>query len=294
MENGRVASVCATILFSFIGTSAVFAQSAAFPQTTASGSPPGSIASLVVLGGIALVALAIALLIVFFVNPKDFPRKELFGAVWPLTKKHLWLLIGVVICLQLFAQIPTLLTALAQAALQVPSDEPLSSGLNMIASFLLGVILQSGFIALALHIIDGAQPRFSDIFSQLPLFFRYLGATILYTIGVAIGLILLIVPGIYVMLTYGLWPYFLVDKKVSIMDSFRMSAQATRGHKGSLFLLYVMLAALNILGLFVFLVGILVTAPMAALMLAYAYRKLTGSSPATAPSAPASMPAGAV
>ena len=197
--------------------------------------------------------------------------------MWPLTKKYLWFFIGVMIFQQIFVQIPTLLTALVQTALNVPNDEPISSTANFIVSFVLGIIIQSGFIALALHAIDGALPRFSDLFSQFSVFWRYVGASILYGLLLFVGFLLLIVPGIYWMITYAFWPYFLVDKKVSIIESFKMSAQATKGHKWSLLLLYVFIIALNILGLCVFFVGVLVTAPMTALMLAYAYRKLTNS-----------------
>lgn len=238
-----------------------------------------NLAPLAMLGGALLVVIAINLLIVFLVNPKDFPRKEVFGTVWPLTKMHLWLLIGAVVFQQLFVQIPTVLVGLGQVALNIPNDDPVSGLLNAVLSFVLGIIVQSGFIALALHVIDGGgKARFSDLFSQLSIFWRYAGASILYGLLIVVGFFLLIVPGIYWMLTYSFWPYFLVDKKVSILDSLKMSARATKGHKRSLFALYALITALNVIGLCVFFVGLLVTVPMSVLALAYAYRKLTATS----------------
>ncbi len=281
----RCAMGASAFLFcSFFSAPSVFAQSA---TVTAQVAPPDANAALASMlanpamlaafAGLFLVVVAACLLIVFLISPKDFSRKEVLGTVWPLTKKYLWFFIGVMIFQQIFVQIPTLLTALVQTALNVPNDEPISSTANFIVSFVLGIIIQSGFIALALHAIDGALPRFSDLFSQFSVFWRYVGASILYGLLLFVGFLLLIVPGIYWMITYAFWPYFLVDKKVSIIESFKMSAQATKGHKWSLLLLYVFIIALNILGLCVFFVGVLVTAPMTALMLAYAYRKLTNS-----------------
>lgn len=284
---GVGASVSSLVSF-FLGTPLVFAQNSA--TVTAQVVTPDannvalagiltSPATLAAFAGLVLVVVAVCLLIVFLANPKDFPRKEVLGTVWPLTKKYIWLFVGVMIFQQIFTQIPTFLTALIQSAMNIPNDEPISSNANFIVSFVLGIIIQSGLIAFALHAIDGVQPRFADLFSQLSIFWRYLGASILYGLMLLVGFILLIVPGVYLMITYAFWPYFLIDKKVSIIDSFKMSAQATKGHKWSLLVLYVFIIALNVLGLCVFLVGILVTAPLTALMLAYAYRKLTNSMP---------------
>lgn len=262
-------------LCSFVGAAPVFAQNTG--GVTSSISPLESPAGLAVIGGILLVLLAVSLLLVFLIDTKHFPRKELFSVVWPLTKRHLWLLIGVFVFQQLLVQLPTVLTAVVQNAMNLSKDDPLSNFLESLVAFILGVIMQSGLVALALHLIDGMKVSFSDLFSQLSVFWRYVGASILYGLMVAGGLLLLVVPGIYWMLTYSLWPYFLVDKKVSVMDSLKMSAQATRGYRWSLLLLYLFILALNIVGFFVFIVGIFVTAPMSALILAHAYRKMTGS-----------------
>lgn len=291
-----VGAFLASLVVFFSGTSLVFAQSSA--TVTAQVAPPdantalagvlANPATLAAFAGLLLVVVAVCLLIVFLVSPKDFPRKEVLGTAWPLTKKYIWLFIGVMIFQQVFTQIPTFLTAIIQSAMNLSNDEPISSNANFIISFVLGIIIQSGFIALVLHVIDGVQPKFSDLFSQLSIFWRYLGASLLYGLMLLAGFILLIVPGVYLMITYAFWPYFLIDKKVSIIDAFKMSAQVTKGHKWSLFMLYVFIIALNVLGLCVFLIGVLVTTPLTALMLAYAYRKLTNSLPAsTSGAAPA-------
>ncbi|MDP2630179.1 MAG: hypothetical protein Q8P56_02105 [Candidatus Uhrbacteria bacterium] len=285
------AGVGASIISFFSGTPLVFAQGSAtvtaqvVTPTDANAALAAMLANpatLAAFGGFFLIVLAISFLIVFLVSPKDFPRKEFLGTAWPLIKKYLWFFIGIMIFQQIFVQIPTFLTALIQSAMNLSNDEPISSNANFIVSFVLGIIIQSGFIAMALHVIDGAAPRFADLFSQFSIFFRYLGASILYGLMLFVGFILLIVPGVYLMLTYAFWPYFLVDKKVSIIESFKMSAQVTKGHKGSLLLLYVFIMALNILGLCVLFIGVLITAPLTALILAYAYRKLTNSLPPAA------------
>jgi hypothetical protein len=53
---------------------------------------------------------------------------------------------------------------------------------------------------------------------------------LLYVIIVAIGLVLLIVPGIYLMNRYGYFYLFIIDKNTSIIESFKMSAKITKNN----------------------------------------------------------------
>jgi|GEM_PF-1274964 len=274
-------------LLFFLGAPQAFAQGVPVSQNEASLPGTGALAifenpALIwMLIGMFIVLLAINLLIVFFVNPKHFPRKEVFGMTWPIVKTHLWFFIGILIFQQIFVQVPTFVTAAVQTALKLPNDEPISSSINSLVSFVFGIIIQSGYTALVLHFVDRVPARFSDLFSQLSIFWRYIAASILYALLILVGFILLIVPGVYWTLTYSLWPYFMVDKRMGIFESFKMSAQVTKGYKRSLFALYALLFAMNILGLCVFVVGVFVTAPITALAMSYAYRKLTGSLPNT-------------
>ena len=270
-----------TPVFAQIDTAAVLADSISFLQ-----SPAGRWMLL----GIIVVLLVINILIVFLINPKQFPRKEMLMAAWPLTKKHLWLLIGTMIFVVLFGEIPTLVTAIVQNAMSLSDDEPISNIVNILGSLMIAAIVKPGFIALTLHCIDGVSVRFTDLFSKLAIFWRFLAASILYGLPLLVGFILFIVPGVYWMMKYSLWPYFLVDKKVSVIESFAMSARATQGYKWSLLSVFVFLGAMNVLGLCVFLVGLLVTVPLSALILTYVYRKFVPASPSGAPPEGVSIP----
>ena len=62
---------------------------------------------------------------------------------------------------------------------------------------------------------------------------------IIITFITAIGFILLIVPGIYLALTYSMTYYILVDNpKMSATDAMKKSKEIMQGHKGDLLMLY--------------------------------------------------------
>ena len=75
-----------------------------------------------------------------------------------------------------------------------------------------------------LAVARGAPAEMGMLFSGGPYFFRVLGAAILFWTLVIVGLALFIVPGIYVLLTYWPYKYFLVDTDCSVSESFRAGA----------------------------------------------------------------------
>jgi hypothetical protein len=59
--------------------------------------------------------------------------------------------------------------------------------------------------------------------------FQFIIGAIAYLIMVAIGLVLLIVPGIYVAVLFGFFPYALITQNYSLIDSFKHSASIVKG-----------------------------------------------------------------
>ncbi|MEK7122933.1 MAG: hypothetical protein AAB855_03695 [Patescibacteria group bacterium] len=228
--------------------------------------------------GILLVGIVLALLIVFFVSPKAFPRKEFMGAVWPLVKKYFWIFVGILFIQQILINLPSIITGVLQFVYKIPEDEPISSSLNFIVTTAISIMLQAGLVAIALKTIAGGTPAIADLFSQTRVFLRYLGASILYGLIVFGGFLLLIFPGVMWFLKFSLWPYFLVDQNVGVIESLKMSARATKGYKPSLLVFYIYLGALNLLGVAALFLGLFVTAPITLLAIAWVYRRLSAAS----------------
>ncbi len=108
-------------------------------------------------------------------------------------------------------------------------------------------------------------------------FGAYFWASILVGIGVVLGLIALIVPGIILAIMWHFFGYVIVENPgIGPIDAMRRSAEITRGHRWQLFGLGIALLGLNILGLLLCVVPIIFTYGITAITVAYTYKRLTG------------------
>jgi len=146
--------------------------------------------------------------------------------------------------------------------------------INLI-SFVLSVIVRLGLIKISLNFCDNLKSKISDLFSQYRLFFRYLFASILYGLICLLGVIFFIIPGIYFGIRFGFFDYFIVDKNSKIIESLERSWEITKSNFWNLFLFYLLLFGINILGAICFLIGLFATIPITIVATAFVYRKLS-------------------
>jgi uncharacterized membrane protein len=88
--------------------------------------------------------------------------------------------------------------------------------------------------------------------------------------------ILIYIPMIYVLFTYGQCSFLIVDRGMDAMDSLKTSARITPGNRLSLFVLILAMIALMIAGLLACLIGMLFVIPIMLLIPILAYRQMTG------------------
>ncbi len=91
---------------------------------------------------------------------------------------------------------------------------------------------------------------------------------------IILGLVVLIVPGIYLTVGYVFAPWFVLDRRVGFWEAMELSRHAVQPHWFELFGLVMMIILLNLLGALALGVGLLVTIPVSwcALTAAYAAR----------------------
>ncbi|MDQ7774352.1 MAG: hypothetical protein RDU13_12635 [Elusimicrobiales bacterium] len=89
----------------------------------------------------------------------------------------------------------------------------------------------------ALFYIKSARGRASlrDLFYGFSIYFRALAFTLIFSMMLLGGFMLLIVPGILIMLAYSFGEYALVDEDLPVRDCFLRSAAITEGHRTDLF-----------------------------------------------------------
>jgi uncharacterized membrane protein len=152
--------------------------------------------------------------------------------------------------------------------------------LSLIAVFI-GLVVQifvkMGSIRIALAVNDDVgAARLGDLWAP-DMFWHYLLASLAVGIAVFIGLVLLIVPGIYLALRFLFVPYLVVDRKLGVGAAFTESSRMTEGRKWQLLGFVLLLILINIVGALLLLVGLLVTMPVTMIALAHAYRTLEHS-----------------
>jgi uncharacterized membrane protein len=132
-----------------------------------------------------------------------------------------------------------------------------------------------GFLNFSLKLIRGESASYQDLFSVSPMqVFHYFIASILGGLAFVLGLILLIIPGIYLATRFSLFPYFIADQKVNALEALQKSWNATQGHVLYLLLFFLAMIGLNLLGLLALVVGLIITIPVSNLALGYVYNKM--------------------
>jgi len=117
------------------------------------------------------------------------------------------------------------------------------------------------------------KPLFKDLFQGWDVFWKFIGCGILVTLLVLGGLFLLIIPGIIWAIKYSFAPYLVVEG-VSPVEALKKSGELTKGYKWDIFLFGLLVGLINVLGMFLFFVGILVALPVTLIAYAYVYKKL--------------------
>jgi len=202
---------------------------------------------------------------------------DLIRTGWETFRARPWLLLGALLIVWVFSVIPGMLNNLWE-------DNAFMVFVTTVVFMIPQLILGMGFIRIVLDLLSGKPTGIQELFSQYPLFIRFLLGSLLYNIIVFLGLILLIIPGIYLGIRLQFFSYFIVDKGMGPVESIKASFELTRGHELDLFLLGIVAMILNILGALALMLGLLVSIPVTMLALGQAYRDLKGNE---APAAPA-------
>lgn len=201
---------------------------------------------------------------------KSFSKKEAIHFGWDTTRKNLPFLVGIFLIIWLVGFAPGLLDS-------YQTEQPTLWGIVNVISYIVSIGVTLGSIKIFLSLTDNKKPQFSDLFSLFTprLIFRYFLASILYTVVVIFGLILLVIPGIYFATKYSFYSYFIVDRNMGVFESFSKSGQITKRHIWNLFVFELLLILVVLAGVLALLIGLFIAVPVAGLATTYVYRHLS-------------------
>lgn len=220
---------------------------------------------------------------------KTFSIKEAIRVGWELFKKDKANLIIIAFAFSVFSNVSNLDRILPEMPLAL-------SIVGGSVLFILAFIIQIGWFKTLFKVLDGGKAEFGELFEHGRLFFKYLGAFLMFglrvgipaTIGALVCIFLLgvnwllfgvaiiatvVITG-YLALKYSFALLLIIDREeVGISQSFKVSSQMTEGIKLKLLGLNIVSGLLTILGLVALIIGYLVALPVTTLASLSVYRK---------------------
>jgi uncharacterized membrane protein len=200
---------------------------------------------------------------------KTFSKHEAISYGWRNTIDNFIYFAGLAL---LAGGLPQLIT---QGADRIGDGLPFLGFVLYVAGIFFSFLLQLNFIRILLSYLDGTKLPIRELFVYNPKLWRFIGASILYGLIVLGGLILLIIPGLIWAIKYSLYPYTIIDKNDRAVQAIKRSGELTSGAKLQLLVFFIILGAINILGIIAFGIGLLITIPLTNLAIVYVYRRLS-------------------
>ena len=143
-----------------------------------------------------------------------------------------------------------------------------------IGSTVISIPLLAGFIIIALMLCRNQKTEFVRFFWG----FRHLVPLLLFTIVsttfILIGLMLLVLPGIYVTVAYLFAPYIIVDKNIDFWPAMEISRRKVNRHWFGMAAFCVVLLAINTVACIPLFIGLFVTIPWTIYALTIAYEDI--------------------
>lgn len=203
---------------------------------------------------------------------------------WELMKRHFGLLLAVGVIyiaisvgFGLLTELPVSVTQRGASEAEVANPSgglQAYRALTSIAGQIIDIFLGLGLVRIGLNLVSDKPADVSMLFGEGRKLLTVIFASLLYGFMVFVGLVLLIVPGIYLALRFGQYQNAIVDKDLGVFDSLKYSARITEGNVLNLFGLGIVCFLIVIAGVLALVVGLIAAIPVAYLASFVAYRWL--------------------
>lgn len=149
---------------------------------------------------------------------------------------------------------------------------------QLISGFIFAPILQMGLLRVSLRVLEGETPTPADLSKCWRYFWQFLVASfIMRTIRLP-AYLCFIFPGIWIDLSFRFYEYFIVDRGMGPIESFRASNEVTKGQMVRVLLTELILLVVTALGGLVFLIGAVPAYMIVSLARASMYRQILKNS----------------
>lgn len=196
-----------------------------------------------------------------------FTISEVFKTSWQFTKSQIWVLAGLLIGFTILSFILSMIG--------MPAEGSTAGALIVsVISLIFSSLFMLGYYKNIFQTLDGEEPQFSAYGQESRKVFTYIIANIIYTFIVIIGVILFVIPGIYLALRLQFYIQFIIEENAGIIESLQKSWALTKDQTLPLFLFALTVIGLAILGCAFLFIGLFIAIPLTYMMQCYIFRKL--------------------
>ena len=151
--------------------------------------------------------------------------------------------------------------------------------LGQLASILINAPLAAGYTFVVLANLRGQSFVFNDFFKGLTnkYFLQLFLISLVGGLFIALGFLLLLIPGFYLSVAYTFAIQFAVDWDLEFFEALETSRKFVTKQWFQIFLLLLVIGLMNILGAFLLGVGLFVTVPLSICIMISAYDDLAGN-----------------
>jgi uncharacterized membrane protein len=193
----------------------------------------------------------------------------LFKYSYKVYRKYASFIIGVMVTYFILALVPQL-----YLYLYTPKDPTTELQVFSFIAVIVRIFLSLGFTKIMLYLIDDRPVEIADLVNNGRIFLSYVGAYFIYFIVVGIGVVLLIIPGIYLAVRLQFYPYYIIENHDASVVAFQKSWYATEGFIIELIAFGACVLILNFIGAVFFGVGLIFTYPLTTMATAAVFRSL--------------------
>lgn len=173
--------------------------------------------------------------------------------------------------LQLFGVMFVIQMVLNVAASALGED---MAGIIGLVSSVVSAYLGYGFLKAMFNLYDGKSVEVRDLAQPAGKAVNYIIGTFLFSLAVGVGMILFVVPGLYILTKYFFVPTLLADTEMGVAEAFTASSKMTEGRQMDLFLFTVFSVIGVIIGLIALIVGAVVVSWMVMFAMIVLHRSL--------------------
>jgi len=157
-----------------------------------------------------------------------------------------------------------------------------ASPVGTLISLLVSGPLNAGFLIVAFKLLKNRATTFGDFFRGFNNFLPLFLVSLVSSVMIGIGFVLLLLPGIYLAVAYTFALPLVLEKKMNFWDGMEFSRKLISKNWFSFFGFAFVLVLVNLAGGLLLGVGLLVTIPLTICAIAAAYADIVGLPPSSA------------